>query len=69
MGACMSVGVSQVSAGFVTAVQGVCKPGNQGEDVHRRRCAAHVPCGRLHLLPQQPAAVWPLGQGHAGRGQ
>ena len=49
--------------------QGVCELGDKGEDVQRRGCGAHVPQGWLCLLPQQPAAVWPPGQGHPWRWQ
>ena len=36
-------------------LQGVCQPGDQGEDV--QWWGAHVPSGWLHLLSEQPAAV------------
>lgn len=46
-------------------VQGVCQPGDPGEDLQEGR--AHVPHGRLCLPAQQRAGLRPAGQGHAGR--
>ena len=49
--------------------QGVRELGDKGEDVQRRGRGAYVPQGWLCLLPQQPAAVWPPGQGNPWRWQ
>lgn len=49
-------------------IQAVCEPGDGGEDLHQAG-PAHVPRGRLRLLPQLPPHLWPPGQGDAGRRQ